>query len=243
MRSLFPDPQSPEPEYEPQDEGDYGEDEEWESPFTRKPRREPPAPRSTANDPLFGYLIALALCVGLMPVIPSDPALRYSLLWGLIAAFGVVAWLLGTSARIGLDTIENLSWGAIFGLIIGVPFLIVGGSTLRQTTQTLFTGMTTGEVLAYLVFVMPLAETLFFRGVLQEGRSFAVVGVMSSIWAGLVFFPMMDVRRFPAVAITIGVALVVMNVIYSYVRQRNGLAAAWLCQIAINLVLLFVPTL
>lgn len=232
-----------EPEYELPDDGGYIEEEEWESPFKRKPVREPAAPRSTANDPLFGYLIALALCVGLMPVIPSDPALRYSLLWGLIAGFGVVAWLLGTSARIGLDTIENLSWGVIFGLIIGVPFLIVGGSTLRQTTQTLFRGMTTGEVLAYLVFVMPLAETLFFRGVLQESRSFVVVGVMSSIWAGLVFFPMLDVRRFPAVAVIIGVALVVMNVIYSYIRQRNGLAAAWLCQIAINLVLLFVPLL
>jgi hypothetical protein len=234
--TYHPDPREPEERF-------YTEEEAWESPFTGKARREPVLTRSTTNDPLFGYLIALALCVGLMPVIPSDPALRYSLLWGLIAAFGVIAWLLGTSARVGPDTIENLSWAVIFGLIIGVPFLIVGGSTLRQTTQTLFRGMTTGEVLAYLVFVMPLGETLFFRGVLQESRAFWVVGIMSSVWSGLVFFPMLDVQRFPAVVITIGAALLVMNMIYSYIRQRNGLAAAWLCQIVVNLALLFAPLL
>ena len=41
----------------------------------------------------------------------------------------------------------------------------------------------------------------------------------------------------------VGTALVMMNVIYSYVRQRNGLAAAWVCQIVVNLVLLFLPFL
>ena len=54
---------------------------------------------------------------------------------------------------------------------------------------------------------------------------------------------MLDVRRFPAVTLIIGTALVMMNLIYSYVRQRNGLAAAWLCQIVINLTLLFLPLL
>jgi hypothetical protein len=34
-----------------------------------------------------------------------------------------------------------------------------------------------------------------------------------------------------------------MNLIYSYVRQRNGLAAAWICQIVANIVLLFLPLL
>ena len=37
------------------------------------------------------------------------------------------------------------------------------------------------------------------------------------------------------IAVLTGSALVLMNVMYSYVCQRNGLAAAWLCQITINL--------
>ena len=90
---------------------------------------------------------------------------------------------------------------------------------------------------------MPLAETLFFRGVIQEIRTFWVVGILSSIWSILLFFPVLEVNKFPAVAIVVGTALVMMNMIYSYVRQRNGLAAAWVCQIVVNLVLLFIPFL
>ncbi len=221
------------------------EDEAWESPFPRRPRQagEPVAYRGATNDPIFGYLIAVALCVGLVPLIPANAALRYVLLWTVLAGFGVLAWLLGSSARVGTETPENLGWGIIFGLIIGAPMLMVGGETLRITVQRLFVQMSVGEVLAFLVFVMPLAETLFFRGVLQETQRFWVMGVLSSVWSVLLFFPMLEPGRYPAVAVVIGTALVMMNIIYSYVRQRNGLAAAWVCQIVVNLVLLFVPFL
>jgi hypothetical protein len=221
------------------------EEKEWESPFTNKLGRstDTVAYRGAANDPTFGYLIAIALCLGLTPLIPENIDLRYTLLWMVIAGFGVLAWLLGNSARITTETPENLGWGVIFGLIIGVPVLIVGGSTLKQTSERLFIEMSNGEVLAFLVFVMPLAETLFFRGVMQESRAFWIVGVLSSLWSILLFFPVLEVGRFPAVAIVIGTALVMMNMLLSYVRQRNGLAAAWICQIVANLVLLFIPFL
>lgn len=218
-------------------------DEEWESPFPEKPKRaaDTVAYRGATSDPTFGYLIAIALCIGLTPLIPENIDLRYTLLWTVMAGFGVLSWLLGNSARIWTDTPENLGWGVIFGLIISVPLLIVGGTILRQTDQRLFVGMGVGEVLAYLIFVMPLAETLFFRGVIQEIRPFWLVGILSSIWSVLLFFPVLEVNKFPGVAVVVGTALVMMNVIYSYVRQRNGLAAAWVCQIVVNLVLLFLP--
>jgi membrane protease YdiL (CAAX protease family) len=119
----------------------------------------------------------------------------------------------------------------------------VGGTTLKQTDERLFADMSLGTVLAFVVFIMPLAETLFFRGVMQQARRFWLVGILSSIWSVLLFFPMLNVGRFPAVAVMIGTALVMMNLIYSYVRQRNGLAAAWLCQIVTSVVLLFLPLL
>jgi hypothetical protein len=52
---------------------------------------------------------------------------------------------------------------------------------------------------------------------------------------------MLDIGRFPAVAALIAMALVMLNLIYAYVRRRNGLAAAWVCQIIVNLVLIFFP--
>jgi hypothetical protein len=54
---------------------------------------------------------------------------------------------------------------------------------------------------------------------------------------------MIDAPRYPAVAVIIGTALFLMNLMYSYVRQRNGLAAAWICQIVASLILLFLPLL
>ncbi len=231
----------------PPPDDDYAEaEEEWESPFIKKepPKREETVTyRGATNDPVFGYLIALALSIGLMPLIPANTDLRYAIVWMVMAGFGVLSWLLGNSARIWTETPENLGWGAIFGLLISVPFLIVGGSILQQTSQRMFLDMKPGEVLAFLVFVIPLAETLFFRGVLQETRPFWQVGILSSIWSILVFFPLLEINKFPAVAILIGTALVMMNFMYSYVRNRNGLAAAWVCQILVNLILLFIPLL
>jgi hypothetical protein len=207
--------------------------------------RPPVAYRGATSDPTFGYLIALALTIGLMPLIPQNTDLRYTLLWAVMATFGVLAWLLGNGTRIGQETPENLGWGIVFGVMVGAPFLAFGGSTLTTAVRLLFENLSTGTVLAYLVFVMPMAETVFFRGTLQANRPFWLVGLASALWSVLVFFPVFwgEIGRFPAVALVIGTALFMMNVIYSYVCRRNGLASAWLCQIVVNLVLVFLPYL
>lgn len=248
--TIYPDPpasQTPPPPTPPIEPPKIveAEEEEWESPFERmRERKEATVTyRGTTSDPVFGYLISVALAIGLMPLIPDNADLRYVIVWMVMAGFGVLAWLLGTSARIWTETPENLGWGLIFGLIIGVPFLLFGGETLNVTSQRLFTDMSLGEVLAFVVFVIPTAETLFFRGVLQENRAFWIVGILSSLWSAVIFFPLLDIRRFPAVVLIIGTALAVMNVTYSYVRTRNGLAAAWICQIVVNMLILFLPLL
>ena len=197
--------------------------------------------RGASNDPTFGYLIALALAVGLTALPPDQRDLRYTILWMVPAGFGVLAWLLGRSARISEEIPENLAWGVAFALIIATPLLAVGGSTLTATVNRLFFGMSWGTLLAYVVFVMPLAETLFFRGLLQQERPFWIVGLMSTLWSAVLFLPILDIGTYPAIATVIVLAFLMMNMIYSYVKQRNSLAAAWLCQIVVNLVLIFVP--
>lgn len=198
-------------------------------------------PRAVGGDQAFGYLIAIAISVGLTPFIPDSVDLRYTLAWGTLALFGVVAWLLGGGTRIEGEAPDDLLWGIIFGLLVSIPLLLVGGGTLGATSQRLFVNMSDGALLAYLVFVMPLAETLFFRGLLQQTYSFWITGLLSTVWSILLFFPLLDLINFPAVALVIGVALLMMNVMYSYVCGRNGLAAAWLCQIIAGFVLFFLP--
>jgi membrane protease YdiL (CAAX protease family) len=198
--------------------------------------------RGARNDPTFGYLITLALALGLAALPAEQRDLRYTVLWLLPAAFGVLAWLFGDSERVYEEAPESLAWGLAFALIIATPLLAVGGTTLNSIVNALFQGMSPGTLLAYLIFVMPLAETLFFRGVLQQERSFWLVGLMATLWNALVFLPSIgDIGRFPVIAFMILVTLAMMNLTFSYVRQRNGLAAAWTCQIIVNLVLVFIP--
>lgn len=218
------------------------------------PEDAPPAPvrvgpRPANTDPTFGLLICFALNIGLAALGPAYGDLRFMAAWGALALFGVGAWLIGSTLRIGSERIENLTWGAVFGLLVGAPLLIVGGRTLSATTALIFrtgadAGLTTlslGAVLALVVFVMPLGETLFFRGLLQTGRPFWLAGAAGAVWSVLLFFPMVETAQYPLIAVLIGSALVLMNVMYSYVCQRNGLAAAWVCQITVNLLVFVIP--
>jgi membrane protease YdiL (CAAX protease family) len=207
------------------------------------------APRINGGDPTFGFIVAVALSVGLMGLVPNNTDVRYIVVWGVLAFFAITAWLFGHSSRIEREEPENLGWGIAFGALIGIPLLAVGAEPLATTSQLLFRAaidgevrpLSSGSVLALLVFVQPLAETLFFRGLAQDHRPFWFVGGIATLWSVLLFFPMLDVGRFPLVGVVIAVALLMMNLVYSYVRRRNGLAAAWLCQIVLNFILLFVP--
>jgi hypothetical protein len=250
MPTIYPDdpdqplPADNWPKPPPVKDPQFTDEPDWESPFDQSDEDDPQVRyRGATNDPVFGLVIALALSIGLMPLIPTDAAMRYVLVWGIMAGFAVLSWLIGTSGRIWTETPGNLGWGVIFGLIIAVPFLLVGGTTLSETAERLFPALSDGTALAFLLFVMPLAETLFFRATLQENRRFWIVGLLATVWSMAVFFPMLDIRNYPAVAFLIGTALFVMNMTYSYVRRRNGIAAAWICQLVVNIALLFLPLL
>ena len=202
--------------------------------------------RGATSDPFFGFLIAIALSVGLTPLLPANADLRYTLAWGALAGVSILSWLLGNSERIEQEEPENIAWGMIFGVLLGIPFLIfLGDPILVPASKQIFPTMSLGTLLAYLVFVMPISETLFFRGLLQNQLVFWMVGLLATLWNLVLFFPVMwdSIIQGPAVAVVIAITLLMMNMIYVYVRERNGLAAAWICQIVVNLLMLFIPFL
>lgn len=229
----------PDDGYEDGDEPEQDEDREIEA-------SAPPVPdrryRSTTGDPTFGFVLAVAISIGLAPLVGSgDPSMRYTVAWGVLAAFGVMAWLLGSLEPIREERPDNLIWGIVFGLLIGVPVMLFGGGLLGGAARRLFINMTPGEVLAYAIFVMPIAETLFFRGLLHGSRPFWMVALMSAFWSFILYLPLLDIAAFPLVAMVICLMLVLLNVMYGYVRERNGLAAAWLCQIVANVIVIVLP--
>jgi len=195
--------------------------------------------RARGSDPAFGLILGFAVSIGLAPL--NDPSLRYTLSWGVLAAFGVLSWLLGSLDPIGEEKPDTLVWGVGFGLLIGVPLMLFGGGTLTATVRRAFGMMTPGEMLAYVLFVMPIAETLFFRGLLHGSRPFWMVALIASGWSIALYLPLLDVGNYPLVAVVICVMLVMLNTMYGYVRNRNGLAAAWICQLVANLLVLFLP--
>ena len=199
-----------------------------------------------ASDPLFGFVIAAALSIGLTPLLPGSVELRYTLAWGALAGVSVLSWLLGNMERIGQERPDNLGWGLLYGVMLGIPFLVfLSQHILTPAANRLFPNMSAGSLLAYLVFVMPIAETLFFRGLLQGQLAFWIVGLLATLWNILLFFPVMwgAITELPAVTFVIVTLLLMTNLLYVYVRKRNGLAAAWVCQIVVNLVILYVPSL
>lgn len=242
LGTVSPPPQSTQaapvpPVQPPVEDADTDTDTDDTDDLTDAPRY-----RGATNDPTFGYLLALALAVGLSPLISAEQSeLRYTIAWLTLASFGVLAWLFGNSARVGQEKPENVLWGISFGLILGVPLLAFGGAILSSAVNLLFGMMSIGTLLAYLIFVMPLSETLFFRAVMQENRPFWMIGLMGALWSVVLYAPHLDLLRFPFVAVVICAVLAMMSMTYSYVRQRNGLAAAWVCQVVVNIVLVFVP--
>lgn len=201
--------------------------------------------RGGGADPTFGFVLAVALSVGLIPLLPINADMRYTIAWGALAVVSVIGWLLGNTDRIGQEQPENVAWGIAFGVMVSVPFMIFFIDQFRSASHLMFPEFGTGTVLAYLVFVMPLAESLFFRGSMQKRLDFWVVGGLAGLWNIILFFPVMwDVLlEFVFVAVFLSIALITLNMMYSYVRERNGLAAAWICQITASLILFFVPYL
>ena len=56
--------------------------------------------RGTASDPIFGFVIAAALSIGLTPLLPDNADLRYTLTWGALSGVSILTWLLGNMERI-----------------------------------------------------------------------------------------------------------------------------------------------
>lgn len=224
-------------------------DAELPRPTDSEPEAGAPAPetayRGSSGDPIFGFLLALAVSIGLIPTLPANTDLRYTLAWGALAGVGVIAWLLGSGERIEQEKPENLAWGIGLGLLVAFPFALFFSGTFGIAARLMFPTLGLGVVLAYLVFVMPLAETLFFRGLLQKQLEFYVVGGLGGVWSVLLFFPVMwgEIIEAPVVGFFLAIALFSMNLMYSYVHDRNGLAAAWTSQIIANLLLFFLPLL
>jgi hypothetical protein len=190
-----------------------------------------------AIDPAFVYIIFVV--VALLGLSKTAVDVRYTLVWTALAVVAVTAVILD-KVEVEPIRMSNLLVGLGFGALVGVPLMAIGGPQLQHVSLSVFGPASETSVFQMLAFTMPLAETLFFRAAFQAVRGLIFASVAAGVWSILLFFPQLEVLKFPLVALVIGLCLLFVNFLYSYLRERFGLFASWSCQIAVNLLLLFV---
>lgn len=197
-------------------------------------------------DPIFAYLIILSLAIGISPL---DALVRYVILWTLMGGLGTIAYLLGGVERMREAKIDDLLWGVTFGFLSSFPFLVVFGSALETVSRRMFDAEAVSArvmdtwVFMAVAFVLPFCETLFFRGGMQSVRSILLTTILATFWSAVMFFPNMELAGREVIGVILLIVFSLLNFLYSYVKFRNGLAGAWLCQVTSYTLLWFFPRL
>ncbi|GAB4467805.1 MAG: hypothetical protein Kow00124_01210 [Anaerolineae bacterium] len=188
-------------------------------------------------DPLFAYLIYLGLGFGTLYL---GVEARYTVLWTALALGGMILTLV--NRRVSRPFLAlDLAWGMGIGVVFSLPLLILNWRGLAETARVLFPFEDRAAFFYAMVFVAPLAETLFFRGVMQSQRGFAASVIAVGLSSVLFYWPAAAGQ--PAYLIAAVLVTTVLAAVYSFFSSRFGLVAAWACQVTINLMLLFIPAL
>lgn len=187
-------------------------------------------------DPLFAMLLFLALALGTLYL---DIESRYAVLWAALTLAGAALALVEREPEPML--LIDLGWGLAIGLVFSLPLLILTGEALADTARILFPFGSPVALFLGLVFAAPLGESLFLRGMLQRDRGLGAAVLAAGASGLLLYWPAaISHPVYLAVAVIFST---VLAAIYGFAALRNGVWAALACQVTVNLVLLFLPTL
>ena len=185
-------------------------------------------------DPYFAYLIFVGVGLGSLQV---NPEVRLTLLWSTLLALSLIyAGRKPVAARYSL---ANLGRGAIVGLIVSLPFLLVARGVLNASSARLFPMPSQAALFQALTFVSAPVEELYFRGILQRERGLLSAAVLYGL-AGTVFF-LPVFRGFALILLAVMLSMGLLGFVYGYVCNQYGLGASIACHAVVNFVLLFLP--
>lgn len=192
-------------------------------------------------DPLYPYLLYLALAIGTIFYGGIQPLTRYTILWTVLIGLGTFFTLVDAAEDAPPRRMApaNVGWGFSIGLVFALPLFILIGASLADIVRQIFPEVAPAAMFQSLAIVGPLGESLFFRGGLQERRGFGTA-VLAATVSGIVFFLPATISQ-PIYLIAISIFMMVLSGVYSFIRIQYGLTAATICQITVNLLLLFAP--
>ncbi len=183
------------------------------------------------------YLTFLVYAVVGLGTLRIEVEARLLILWLLWLGVGLIyADEKAIAMQYGL---VNLGRGAVVGLVISLPLLLLAGDALKNTSARLFPLASEAVLFQSLVLLAAPIEGLYFRGFLQRERGLVIAALLYGLGQGVLFLP--GLSSFPAVLVAVVVAAALLGFVYGYVCQRYGLSASISCHATVNLVLLFLP--
>jgi len=209
----------------------------------REIKSQPPKPavaetaeRSWFLDP---YLAFTALCgIGVATLQLGHP-LRLTVLW--LVLLGLVL-LYAQSGRLKADySMLNLVRGALVGAVVALPFYILASNFCYATASRLYGVQDLQVLLERAVFLVPILEEGFFRGVVQREKGLQCAAVTFGLAQVLYFLPL--AASFPLVVGAVAVGMALLGLLYGYLFRRYGLTASIAGHVMVNFVLLVLPPL
>jgi len=185
-------------------------------------------------NPYFTFLLFAGLGLGMWPV---ESQTRITVLWLVLLG---ISLLQAAQSPITLDfSLANLGQGALVGLIVALPFVVLAPDFLRATATRLYASSDGLILFQRLVLIAAPIEELYFRGYLQREQNLVVTAILYGA-AGLVYF-LPGSTAFVAILLSVVVGMVLLGFVYGYVCQRYGLTASIACHAVVNFGLLVLP--
>lgn len=135
----------------------------------------------------------------------------------------------------------NLARGALVGIVAALPLYLLGRDFFYATASRLYGVDDLLMLVERAVFLVPILEESFFRGIVQNERGLLDGALLFGLAQALYFVPLVSV--FPAVIVVMVLGMILLGLLYGYLYERYGLTASTSCHVAVNSVLLVLPPL
>jgi membrane protease YdiL (CAAX protease family) len=202
----------------------------------RRPASSRPLAGDWALNPRLGFLLLVG--VGVASARLSHPT-RLSLLWLVLL---VLILLYAQSGRLKSDySLLNVGRGALIGAAVALPFYLFAKDFFHATASWLYSVKDLQVLLERAVFIVPLLEESYFRGVVQRERGLVEGAVLFGLTQALYFVSAVDVYFAVIAAVVLG--MVLAGLLYGYLYKRYGLTASIAGHVALNFVLFVLPAL
>jgi len=195
---------------------------------------------ATAGSQVLNPYLSFALLCGIgVTTFRLDHSLRLTLLWLVLLAM-VLLYAENRPLKAKYSLL-NLVRGALLGAVVALPLYIFGRSFFYATASRLYGVSDLQVLLERAVFLVPLLEETYFRGIVQREKGLLLGALFFGLAQVLYFVPVATTFSLVLTAVAAGMA--VFGLLYGYLYQRYGLTASVACHVMVNFILLVLPSL